>query len=336
MGFPVTIYRSTDVGSPSLGTGKPSEIINILKKCLVTGYGAKSALGWTALFENTSTRNIIFKNDTSNGGSGGCVNIKSQNGSDAVDTTLTIQPCRTATSVTAMTNKGYMHSVYYPSYMAYDVWTLVGTAVGFFFIAGKSVNTSGYASWVNSDERVIYCGDFKSSVAGDVSRFIAYSEFYNVKNASSAAVAPDWPSVFGSNRIQDVSPANFRIYDTDGSTTKYSDYSVTSGFDTGGSEPIILPELACDERIGVWWLMLTGYAPSTTSPPTYKDRNNVPCVASGLKPYIRGSLFGLVELDIYRYADEVWPFYRTFDGAEHLALRSATGGVSTFVNLVEW
>jgi hypothetical protein len=336
MGLPVTVYRSTDAGAPSLGTAKPSEIITILKKCLVSGYGSKLPLGWTMLFENTTTRNIIFKNDVANGGSGGCVNVKSNGGSDADGNTLFIQPCRSATSVTAMTNKGYIHSVHFPSYMAYDAWTLIGTAVGFFLIVGKSVNTLSYANWVNQDERVFYCGDFKSSVAGDVSRFIAYSDFYAVKNISTASTAPDWPNLFASNRMQDVSPAMFRIHDTDASTTKYSEYSVTSGFDTGGSEPIVLPALACDERTGVWWLKLTSYSPSSIQAANYKDRNNVPCTASGLKPYIRGSLLGLFELDIQRYADEVWPFYKTFDGVNHLALRSSTGGVSTFINLVEW
>ena len=97
-----------------------------------------------------------------------------------------------------------------------------------------------------------------------------------------------------------------------------------------------MPEPACDERTGYWWVKLYSYSLQSPSASNYKDRNNVPCGASGLKPYLRGRLLGLLEIEVYRFANEVWPFYKTFDGVEHLALRSATGGVSTFVNLVEW
>ena len=49
MASPVTIYRWDDVGAPQIVDGKPSEYMNMLKKCLVEGYGSKASLGWTVV-----------------------------------------------------------------------------------------------------------------------------------------------------------------------------------------------------------------------------------------------------------------------------------------------
>jgi hypothetical protein len=50
----VRIYRSTDPGAPQLGTTVDGSLAIILKACLVTGYGAKVAAGWTAPWEDTN------------------------------------------------------------------------------------------------------------------------------------------------------------------------------------------------------------------------------------------------------------------------------------------
>lgn len=41
-----TVYRSTDTGAPSL-SGTNGSLVALLKACLVDGYGAKAAAGWT-------------------------------------------------------------------------------------------------------------------------------------------------------------------------------------------------------------------------------------------------------------------------------------------------
>lgn len=48
-----TIYRSSDVGAPTL-SGTAGDLVNLLDKCLVTGYGAKAAAGWTKPFTGTN------------------------------------------------------------------------------------------------------------------------------------------------------------------------------------------------------------------------------------------------------------------------------------------
>ncbi|MBB1320614.1 hypothetical protein [Shewanella sp. SR43-8] len=336
MGLPVTVYRSTDAGAPSIGTCKPSEIINILKKCLVSGYGSTAPLGWTIVAENTGTRNIMFSNNISGGGSGGCVNVKSHNGADTDGNGMWYQPCRSATSVTSMTNKGYICSTQCESYLGFDVWVVVGTAVGFFLIMGKSVNSSGYSTWVNSDERVVYCGDYNSGLSGDVSRMISFSDFYAAKNASNASTAPSWPELFGSNRMNPTSSQIFRIYDTDGAANKYAEYCVNCSFNSLGTESLDHADPVFDERIGEWWIQAYGFQIGYPSSAGYNDRIGVPRTTSGLSPYIRGRLYGLLEVELARWSTQTWPFYKDFNNQQHLALRSSTGGVSTFLNLVEW
>jgi hypothetical protein len=48
-----TIYRSTDAGAPVL-TGETGKLVALLKACLVDGYGAKAAAGWTEPYTGVS------------------------------------------------------------------------------------------------------------------------------------------------------------------------------------------------------------------------------------------------------------------------------------------
>lgn len=68
MGLPVTVYRWDDAGAPQLSKGiKPSELINVLKKCLVDGYGSKQGAGWSVPFMDLASNQIVFRNSTLQG-----------------------------------------------------------------------------------------------------------------------------------------------------------------------------------------------------------------------------------------------------------------------------
>lgn len=47
----ITVYRSTDGSAPTL-SGTAGDLINLLNKCLVAGYGSKSAAGWTMPYDD--------------------------------------------------------------------------------------------------------------------------------------------------------------------------------------------------------------------------------------------------------------------------------------------
>src|SRR5215471_2519916 len=52
-----TIYKSTDASAPVL-TGQVNSLVNVLDKCLVAGYGSKTAAGWTKPY--TGTNQAVF------------------------------------------------------------------------------------------------------------------------------------------------------------------------------------------------------------------------------------------------------------------------------------
>lgn len=56
---PVTVFSSDDVSAPIL-TGSPGSLKTLLKACLVTGYGDKTALGWQILFESEDLFSAAF------------------------------------------------------------------------------------------------------------------------------------------------------------------------------------------------------------------------------------------------------------------------------------
>lgn len=61
------IYRSTDSGAPVL-TGQQGSLLNLLDKCLVDGYGAKTAAGWSRPY--TGTNKTAYRNSVAAGGTG--------------------------------------------------------------------------------------------------------------------------------------------------------------------------------------------------------------------------------------------------------------------------
>jgi len=54
----VTVYRSTDSSAPTL-SGTAGDLINLLDKCLVSGYGSKAAAGWSKPY--TATNQAVFR-----------------------------------------------------------------------------------------------------------------------------------------------------------------------------------------------------------------------------------------------------------------------------------
>lgn len=60
----VQLYKSTDVGAPVL-SGQNGALIALLDACLVNGYGAKPAAGWTKAF--TGTNLAAYRNSLANG-----------------------------------------------------------------------------------------------------------------------------------------------------------------------------------------------------------------------------------------------------------------------------
>lgn len=67
----VRFYGSSDASAPVLRGNTPGDLINLLTKCLVDGYGAKSGAGWTKPY--TGTNVAAFQ--TGAGSNGMCLRI---------------------------------------------------------------------------------------------------------------------------------------------------------------------------------------------------------------------------------------------------------------------
>lgn len=62
----VRFYSSSDAGAPAVRGNTPGDIINLLTKCLVDGYGSKPGAGWTKPF--TGTNVAAFKQGAGSNG----------------------------------------------------------------------------------------------------------------------------------------------------------------------------------------------------------------------------------------------------------------------------
>jgi len=60
------VYKSTDISAPVLTGADTASVINVLRACLVDGYGTRQGAGWTMPFVNGDGTKASFKN----GGSG--------------------------------------------------------------------------------------------------------------------------------------------------------------------------------------------------------------------------------------------------------------------------
>lgn len=57
---PVTTFSSSDANAPIL-TNAAGSLKSLLKACLVTGYGEKTALGWEVAFESEDLKTAVFR-----------------------------------------------------------------------------------------------------------------------------------------------------------------------------------------------------------------------------------------------------------------------------------
>lgn len=151
---PVTVFKSTDPGAPVLSSAEGA-LKTVLKACLVTGYGTKTALGWEALSE--SDFEITFRSR----------HEKATKCCLVVDNKTQKAQARVSAFVThadAVANNGSVgrFGSYKFSYTSSDrvenKWWLIGHGRAFIFIA---------AGYNTPSTRFIYFGDFATAAAGD-------------------------------------------------------------------------------------------------------------------------------------------------------------------------
>lgn len=186
MAQPVTVYRWDDPGAPQLTNGKPSEIINVLKKVLVEGYGVKAPLGWSMPFEDSVNFKAAFKNNTADGGSGGYALIYSNTGLDSNAALMRLRSSKTMSAIDASLGDGLTQAFQFGSGSGANKvskWYIIGNSKAFYLIGGfESRGLDGGSYYVPS----MFVGDFLSAIPADAGRFITLAA-HNSANSTSVS-----------------------------------------------------------------------------------------------------------------------------------------------------
>ncbi|MDF0533670.1 hypothetical protein PY479_05170 [Shewanella sp. A32] len=183
MGLPVTVYRHSDPGAPQLTEFRPSEILNIFKKCLVEGYGAKAGAGWSVAFEDAAAFKLALRNSPEDG-SGGYLRIWS--GSNNVDATFYMNCGKSMTDIDTLLNPIGYRSMRLATTFMQGQWQLIATSRSFWFVLESTypyskssisaltyniANTSGLQQY----QQIAFIGDLDTTDPNDSSAFTLVS-----------------------------------------------------------------------------------------------------------------------------------------------------------------
>lgn len=296
MGLPVTVYRYTDPGAPQLVNATPSEWINILKKCLVEGYGDKQPLGWTLEFENAAAYKVAFRNSLADGGSGGYFQFWSSNGADTIGGTCYFNAALSMSALDSFIKPIGLRPL--KTSTVGKGWEIIGTSRGFYIIQHRTVAPMTMFTTTQDQQISYFIGDIQSFIANDMAAFTIVSS--NNNDGDNSGLSYTLVNL-ASNSILSA-----RLYASDGSAN-YSFYKgnftfpkvstpVTEGAETIGAQHIMLP-------------ILVSLA--------FNSTNNL----SQVLPTARGIIPGLHESSFCGYKDTVWPVDVDINGEIFTLLR---------------
>lgn len=124
-----TIYRSTDASAPAM-TSSSGSLIDVLNACLVTGYGAKAAAGWTKEVIDAATFQATFTQGAVSGLVGRKLYVKDNNTYPGNATCWACTSCTVAASPVLTEN----------------FWDYNTTSIGILVKADQE--TAGTARWI--------------------------------------------------------------------------------------------------------------------------------------------------------------------------------------------
>lgn len=306
MGLPVTRYTHLDAGAPQLVNCTPSEWINILKKVLVDGYGSKAPLGWTLAFEDAGTFQVAFRNATTDGGSGGYVQIGSITGVNTTAAGIIVTAASSMTAINTFVRKQFSRR--FSLIASAKGWEIVGTKRGFYLIQHFTNNLNYYST---TGHACYFIGDYESIYDNDPSRFVLVSG-RNLMGDSTTASPSDY--------IGGAASLYSQIYAADGSNaSNFCQASPIASVQNGAS----INENA--ESLGVKHLLsqMVFCVNAATS-------NN-----SLTQPQVRGIVPGLLFSSFSGYSSEQWPKSLTFNGKNHVGVRGNLA-LYAWINTEEW
>lgn len=315
MALPVTVYRWDDQGAPQMLGGLPSEMIGILKACLVTGYGSKQSAGWSIPFEDVPTNKVVFRNDPTIG-TGGFFQIWANNGVDTRESGLSIKPALSMTALDSFEKGGFAQGLRFTNIA--KCWMVIATSRSFYFhVTTESGLTVGGTS-TNSLPQ-FFMGDIHSTIPNDPACFTMIKR----PQISADYSGDSWNyqlSYFNSgDNCGD-------LYDTDGSNNK-AGYEILNIY-RGSTDPSLTAPTT-GVNLSMRPVIVNQYASTTL------DANGVMLANSDVRPYYRGFFPGLAYTSAIGYGADIWPYFMAIGGKQHIALLGYYHG-SLWIDVESW
>lgn len=326
MPTPVTVYRWDDVGAPQLNTGKPSEIINVLKKCLVEGYGSKLPLDWSIVFEDNVTQKIVFQNKVAAGGSGGMVRFRSNTATDANYTVMRFVAAKSFADIDNPFQAGF-EQAFQQQAAVQKGWVIIGTPKSFYFMICRVPALTSSGSKMSSSVTYnshIFVGDFESFIPNDSGRFVS------ANGTALSDAGTSWFNTLDSDNAFEGTLQQLSVMRSDGGSFAMS-HGLISFFRgaTSSQNSEALPKILVPVCIRV--------ATSQSVGSNLSDTNGNNINNSLLFPFLRGKLPGMFQGDYAGYSETNWPVIKTIDSKEMWLVKNASGnGCSMWIDLESW
>lgn len=333
---PVTVYRWDDPGAPQMSTTSDlwPGILNILKKCLVDGYGTKDPAGWTVDYEDVPGNKCVFRNDTVEG-SGGYVQFWRYNNS-----ITWFQGAASCNGVDQLINPGFVQGINLSTNFTNGRWVIIASKTAFYLCLareGADGISMGATSYSHFD---IFVGDLVNTSKNDPGMFFAWGLSSNSLTAGSTGLITGGSAFGGIN-----SSAGTNVGMTLTATNTASGYKRVPVAVNGA--PSTQNYTICDfgVSITVSGETVTSGPPkgNTILSPVLLTRNVSSPTNDEFEPDIRGSFPGLSCLPNPHYFGEVWPFFLENKGRNYYAVRwtlpstnQRNGGARRLIDTTSW
>ncbi|WP_257325624.1 hypothetical protein [Pseudoalteromonas rhizosphaerae] len=320
MATPVTVYRWDDAGAPQIVDGKPTEYINLFKKCLVEGYGEKQGLGWQVQDESPLNQ-ISFMN----AGSGGSFVFGSESGGDIAGEKIKMQCCQSFIDFDNLVQPS-QYSLYRTNYSGtFKEWMIIGTNAAFYFV-NKRENQTKPANLVYTTYPVFFVGDFKPFTPGDQNTFIFWGGHSGSDHTNPASAQ------YISGQMVDSSMGRIiRTYTMD-SPPQQVDCSIVNLIGNGrhnSLDSVIKKQTPEVTFLSPNYLTISNSAYHNDA---YAESNN-----SVTNPLIRGLIPGLYVSQQTGFYDELLYFIKKINGVDYFNIPSTNNAASAvWINMEEW
>jgi len=313
MALPVTMYRSTDAGAPVIISGKPSEYLTVLKKCLVDGYGEKLAAGWSVVDEVSAPPYLALSNSDANGV------LMFSSPDDNAGTDVKVQSCLDYIDQQIQNRKG--------AYFVFDRslsgnvkntnWIVFATSSAFWIFAwGDNLANANKFQYYNVIS--FFAGNLESFHPNDPAKFITLCG----KQNSNSVGEYNAISYLLSNNLN--TPAT-QIYSLDDSN-EFENAAITSLFGNESTNKDNVNGIAPIQMLVPMYLMMGDGS----------LKNSSKYSGSSKFPYVRGLVPGLFVADAAGHRDEPMPVFREFNGSTYYLIPSHSGTLCCWINAEEW